>query len=74
MTFGDFVDAAKSSWSAISNASVLLAVIAGAGINATWKEVPTLAAMVASVARGPLRRADTAGEVLDLRLSKISMS
>ena len=30
--------------------------------------------MVASVARGPLRRADTAGEVLDLRLSKISMS
>ena len=49
MTFSHFVDAAKSSWNVVSNASILLAVLAGAGINSIWTEVPTLAAMVACV-------------------------
>lgn len=47
MTFKHYVEAAKSSWNVVSNASILLAVLAGAGINAIWAEVPTLAAMVA---------------------------
>ena len=47
MRFVDFVDAVRSAWGAAENATVVLAILAGAGLSATFGTVPTLAAMAA---------------------------
>lgn len=47
MTFRDFLEAVKSTWSAASNAAVLVTIMGGAGLSALVGQVPTLAAMAA---------------------------
>lgn len=47
MTFKQFVHAIKSTWSAASNVTILLAVLAGIGVSSVWSEVPSSVSMVA---------------------------
>lgn len=47
MTFKQFVHAIKSAWSAASNVTILLAVLAGIGVSSVWSEVPSAVSMVA---------------------------
>lgn len=46
MTFKQFVHAIKSAWSAASNVTILLAVLAGIGVSSVWSEVPSAVSMV----------------------------
>lgn len=50
MTFRDFLEAVKSTWSAASNAAVLVTIMGGAGLSVLVGQVPTLAAMMACFA------------------------
>ena len=45
MRFVDFVDAVRSAWGVAENGTVLITLLAGAGLSATFGTVPTLAAM-----------------------------
>ena len=49
MTFSDFLNAVRSAWGWFNNAGILLAVLAGVGINAVCAEVPTWLAVVLCV-------------------------
>ena len=49
MTFSDFLNAVRSAWGWFNNAGILLAVLAGAGVNAVCAEVPTWLAVVLCV-------------------------
>lgn len=46
MTFKQFVHAIKSTWSATSKVTILLAVLAGIGVSSMWSEVPSAVSMV----------------------------
>lgn len=50
MRFSDFVEAVRESWGVAENATVLMALLAGAGLSATFGTVPTLPAMVTCLA------------------------
>lgn len=50
MTLSDFMAAAKSAWGVAENATVLITLLAGAGLSATFGTVPTPAAMGACLA------------------------
>lgn len=47
MKFSDFLGAVRSAWGWFNNAGILLAVLAGVGVNAVCTEVPTWSAVVA---------------------------
>ena len=49
MTFSDFMSAVRSAWGWFNNAGILLAVLAGVGINAVCAEIPTWLAVVLCV-------------------------
>lgn len=46
MTFKQFANAIKSTWSATSKVTILLAVLAGIGVSSMWSEVPSAVSMV----------------------------
>lgn len=46
MTFKQFANAIKRTWSAASNVTILLAVLAGIGVSSVWSEVPSAVSMV----------------------------
>lgn len=46
MTFKQFANAIKSTWSAASKVTILLAVLAGIGVSSMWSEVPSAVSMV----------------------------
>lgn len=49
MTFSDFLSAVRSAWGWFNNAGILLAVLAGVGVNAVCTEVPTWLAVALCV-------------------------